>query len=48
MIFQFSENTADPDIWSHLFFGSQFVDTGKPTTVDYFSWTAYGAALVRS
>jgi len=40
-VFQFSENTADPDIWSHIYFGSQFVQTGKPTTVDYFSWTAY-------
>jgi hypothetical protein len=41
-IFQFSENTADPDLWSHVFFGKQFVQTGKPTTVDYYSWTAYG------
>jgi hypothetical protein len=41
-IFQFSENTADPDLWSHVFFGTQFVQTGKPTTTDYYSWTAYG------
>lgn len=41
-VFQFSENTADPDLWSHVFFGSQFVQTGKPTTIDEFSWTAYG------
>jgi hypothetical protein len=40
-VFQFSENTADPDIWSHIYFGAQFVQTGKPTTIDYFSWTAY-------
>jgi len=40
-VFQFSENTADPDLWSHVFFGTQFVQTGKPTTVDYYSWTAY-------
>ena len=40
-IFQFSENTADPDLWSHVFFGTQFVQTGKPTTIDYYSWTAY-------
>jgi hypothetical protein len=41
-VFQFSENTADPDLWSHVFFGTQFVQTGKPTTTDYYSWTAYG------
>lgn len=41
-VFQFSENTADPDLWGHVFFGSQFLQTGKPTTVDYYSWTAYG------
>ena len=41
-VFQFSENTADPDLWSHVLFGTQFVQTGKPTTVDYFSWTAHG------
>jgi hypothetical protein len=40
-VFQFSENTADPDLWSHVFFGTQFIHTGKPTTVDYYSWTAY-------
>ena len=41
-VFQFSENTVDPDLWSHLFFGTQLIQTGKPTTVDYYSWTAYG------
>jgi hypothetical protein len=41
-VFQFSENTADPDLWSHVLFGAQFVQIGKPTTIDYYSWTAYG------
>jgi hypothetical protein len=41
-IFQFSENTVDPDLWSHIFFGAQFVHTGIPTTTDNLSWTAYG------
>lgn len=41
-VFQFSENTADPDLWSHVFFGRQLVQTGKPTTIDYNSWTACG------
>ena len=43
-IFQFSENTADPDLWGHVFFGTQFVQTGHPTTTDFNSWTAYGQA----
>jgi hypothetical protein len=42
VIFQFSENTVDPDLWSHLFFGAQFVHTGIPTTTDNLSWTARG------
>lgn len=41
-VFQFSENTVDPDLWSHVFFGTQLIHTGKPTTIDYYSWTAYG------
>jgi hypothetical protein len=41
-IFQFSENTVDPDLWSHLYFGAQFIHTGIPTTTDNLSWTAYG------
>src|SRR5580692_6463170 len=40
-VFQFSENTVDPDLWSHVFFGTQLIHTGKPTTIDYYSWTAY-------
>src|SRR5580698_4923002 len=40
-VFQFSENTADPDLWSHVFFGTQLIQTGKPTTIAYYSWTAY-------
>lgn len=41
-VFQFSENTVDPDLWGHLYYGGQLVETGKPTTIDYDSWTAYG------
>jgi hypothetical protein len=41
-VFQFSENTADPDLWSHVFFGTQLIHTGKPATIDHYSWTAYG------
>lgn len=41
-VFQFSENTADPDLWSHVYFGRQLVETGKPTEIDVNSWTAHG------
>jgi hypothetical protein len=41
-IFHFSENTVDPDLWSHIYFGAQFVHTGIPTTTDNLSWTANG------
>jgi hypothetical protein len=41
-VFQFSENTVDPDLWGHLFYGRQLVLTGKPTEIDVNSWTAYG------
>jgi hypothetical protein len=41
-IFQFSENTADPDLWSHVFFGRQLIQTGQPTEIDKNSWTANG------
>ena len=41
-VFQFSENTADPDLWGHVYYGEQLVKTGKPTEVEVNSWTAYG------
>lgn len=41
-VFQFSENTVDPDLWGHLYYGTQLVQTGVPTTVDVNSWTASG------
>lgn len=41
-VFQFSENTADPDLWAHVFFGAQFIETGNPTEMDVNSWTARG------
>ncbi len=40
-VFQFSENTADPDLWGHVYFGAQLVQTGKPTEMDVNSWTAW-------
>ena len=41
-VFQFSENTVDPDLWGHIYYGRQLVETGKPTEFDVNSWTAHG------
>lgn len=41
-IYQFSENTVDPDLWGHIYYGTQLVETGKPTEFDVNSWTANG------
>jgi hypothetical protein len=41
-IFQFSENTADPDLWAHVMFGEHFLETGKLMKTDPYSWTANG------
>jgi hypothetical protein len=41
-IFQFSENTADPDLWAHVMFGEHFLQTGGLMKTDPYSWTANG------
>jgi len=41
-VFQFSENTADPDLWGHVLFGQQAVQTGGLMKTDPYSWTANG------
>jgi hypothetical protein len=43
-IFQFSENTADPDLWAHVLFGQHFLQTGALMKTDPYSWTASGHA----
>ncbi len=40
-IFQFSENTADPDLWAHVMFGEHLLQTGELMKTDPYSWTAY-------
>ncbi|HTY88904.1 MAG TPA: hypothetical protein VMB80_15675 [Candidatus Acidoferrum sp.] len=45
-IFQFSENTADPDLWAHVLFGRQFLQTGALMQTDPYSWTANGHAWI--
>ena len=41
-VFQFSENTADPDLWGHVVFGRQILHIGAIPRTEIFSWTAQG------
>jgi hypothetical protein len=41
-IFQFSENTADPDLWGHILYGERLLETGHLAKSDPYSWTAPG------
>jgi hypothetical protein len=43
-VFQFSENTVDPDLWAHVLFGEHFLQTGQLMKTDPYSWTANGHA----
>ncbi|HWD18847.1 MAG TPA: hypothetical protein VHB20_06175 [Verrucomicrobiae bacterium] len=44
--FQFSENTADPDLWAHAMFGEQLLRSGHVQKTEIFSWTAFGQPFV--
>ena len=41
-IFQFSENTADPDLWGHVLYGEHLLQTEHLARTDPYSWTASG------
>ncbi|MGO8765544.1 MAG: hypothetical protein ACLQSR_10495 [Limisphaerales bacterium] len=41
-VFQFSENTADPDLWGHVIYGNHLLQTGQLMRADPYSWTAPG------
>jgi hypothetical protein len=45
-VFQFSENTADPDLWGHITFGQQMLHSGVIPKTDLYSWTAAGQPWV--
>jgi hypothetical protein len=45
-IFQFSENTADPDLWAHTLVGEHILQTGKLQAVEPYSWTARGTPWI--
>lgn len=41
-LFQFSENTADPDLWGHVTFGQEMLSTHSIPRTEMYSWTAAG------
>lgn len=41
-VFQFSENTADPDLWGHVLYGRDFLQSGQLMRTEPYSWTAPG------
>ena len=41
-VFQFSENTVDPDLWGHVVFGQQMLHSHAIPKTDIYSWTANG------
>jgi hypothetical protein len=43
---QFSENTADPDLWAHTLVGERILLTGRLQTVEPYSWTAPGTPWI--
>jgi hypothetical protein len=45
-IFQFSENTADPDLWGHVVFGQEMMQTHSIPKTEMYSWTAHGQPWV--
>jgi hypothetical protein len=45
-VYQFSENTADPDLWGHVVFGRQMLKTGIIERTEAYSWTAAGQPFV--
>src|SRR3954467_8041014 len=45
-VFQFSENTADPDLWGHVVFGQHILQNGSIPKAEIYSWTALGQPWV--
>jgi hypothetical protein len=45
-VFQFSENTADPDLWGHIVFGQHMLHSGGIAKTEIYSWTAQGQPWV--
>ena len=45
-VYQFSENTVDPDLWGHVVFGQQMLKTGTVERTESYSWTANGQSFI--
>ncbi len=41
-VFQFSKNDTDIDLWGHVIFGQEFLNTGHLARTEPYSWTANG------
>jgi hypothetical protein len=41
-VFQFSENTVDPDLWGHVVYGQHILHSRAIPRTDFYSWTALG------
>ena len=44
--YQFSENTADPDLWAHVLVGEHLLLTGHLQHAEPYSWTAPGTPWI--
>lgn len=45
-LFQFSENTADPDLWDHVMVGERIILTRHLPAFEPYSWTARGTPWI--
>jgi len=45
-LYQFSENTADPDLWAHTLVGEHILRTGRLQNTEPYSWTARGTPWI--
>jgi hypothetical protein len=45
-LYQFSENTADPDLWAHTLAGEHILLTGRLQNTEPYSWTARGTPWI--
>jgi hypothetical protein len=45
-IFQFSENTVDPDLWGHIVYGQEMIRSRSIPKADIYSYTALGQPWV--
>jgi len=44
--YQFSESTADPDLWAHVMVGEHILKTGHLQNTEPYSWTARGTPWI--